>query len=106
MQADAAPRPPGVRFHDIDADGNLQQCADCLKWVPKQFKDKGGSCDTCTLLYVDKDLGAPPGRAERAFGSAPTDEEDLNNTKELRILLSMSIKLLVAFCRYLGRRPS
>ena len=104
MQADAAPRPPGVRFHDLDANDNLERCADCQVKVPKQFKDEGGSCDRCTLFHLDSDLGTR--RPGRALGSAPTDEEDLNNTKELRILLSTSIKLLAALCRYLGRRPS
>ena len=99
-QRPAAPR------HDLDRHENLQECADCFTRVPKQLLDDSGSCDICLLYYLDVDLGERRCKAEGSYGPGGdiTDEEDRANSKEIRILFSQTVKLLVAVCRYLGRR--
>lgn len=109
--AERRTREPAVRRttaprHDLDQHQNLQECADCSTRVPKQFLDDSGSCDICLLYYLDADLSERRCEAERTYGPGGdiTDEEDRANSKEIRILFSQTVKLLVAVCRYLGRR--
>ena len=94
-------------YHEMDRHEHSAQCADCLAYVPKRLLDETGSCDRCNLWYLEEDLRYPRyPRGNVDAGSEANVDADIANATEIRLLFSQSVKLLTAFCRYLGRRSA